>query len=42
MDNAAYHNVLSACSAPKLQPIETCWGIVKNQVARNCDYTIGF
>jgi len=104
MDNAAYHNVLSACSAPtamskketirdwliknntpvsedclkpelielllqkspnptyeidllavnaghevlrtppyhpELQPIETCWGIVKNQVARHCDFTMG-
>jgi len=25
---------------PELQPIETCWGIVKNQVARNCDFTM--
>lgn len=103
MDNASYHNVLSACSAPtsaskkdkirewliknqiptpedclkpelieilnkiapnptyevdllaeklghtvlrtppyhpELQPIEICWGIVKNQVARNCNFTM--
>lgn len=103
MDNAAYHNVLSACSAPtptskkeaiqdwliknnipvsedclkpelielllqkapvptyeidvlaaraghevlrtppyhpELQPIETCWGFVKNQVASHCDFTM--
>ena len=25
---------------PELQPIETCWGVVKNQVARNCDFTM--
>jgi transposase len=103
MDNASYHNVLSACSAPtptckkikirdwliknqiptptdclkaelveilnkmapkptyeidllaekyehtvlrtppyhpELQPIEICWGIVKNQVARNCNFSM--
>lgn len=25
---------------PELQPIETCWGVVKNQVARTCDFTM--
>jgi len=25
---------------PELQPIETCWGIVKNKIARNCDFTM--
>jgi transposase len=25
---------------PELQPIETCWGIVKNEIARNCDFTV--
>jgi transposase len=25
---------------PELQPIETCWGIVKNEVARHCDFTM--
>lgn len=25
---------------PELQPIETCWGIVKNEVGRNCDFTM--
>ncbi len=25
---------------PELQPIETCWGIVKNEVARNCNFTM--
>lgn len=25
---------------PELQPIEICWGILKNEVARNCDFTI--
>lgn len=25
---------------PELQPIEICWGVVKNQVSRNCDFTM--
>jgi len=25
---------------PELQPIEVCWGIVKNHVAKNCDFTM--
>ena len=25
---------------PELQPIETCWAVVKNQIARNCDFTL--
>ncbi|MEM7422042.1 MAG: transposase [Pseudomonadota bacterium] len=25
---------------PELQPIETCWGVVKNEMARNCDFTM--
>ena len=25
---------------PELQPIETCWAIIKNQMARNCDFTM--
>lgn len=25
---------------PELQPIETCWGVTKNHVARNCDFTV--
>lgn len=25
---------------PELQPIETCWGVVKNHVARNSDFTM--
>ena len=25
---------------PELQPIETCWGVLKNHVARNCDFTM--
>ena len=25
---------------PELQPIETCWAVVKNQVARNCKFTM--
>lgn len=26
---------------PELQPIETCWGIIKNEISRNCDFTMG-
>lgn len=25
---------------PELQPIELCWGVVKNEIARNCDFTM--
>ncbi len=25
---------------PELQPIELCWGIVKNYIARHCDFTL--
>lgn len=25
---------------PELQPIENCWGVVKNHVARKCDFTM--
>ncbi len=25
---------------PELQPIEICWGVVKNHIARNCDFTM--
>ena len=25
---------------PELQPIELCWGVVKNHIARNCDFTL--
>ena len=25
---------------PELQPIETCWGVVKNHIARNNDFTM--
>jgi transposase len=25
---------------PELQPIEICWGVVKNEVARNCKFTM--
>lgn len=25
---------------PELQPIETCWGVVKNHCARKCDFTM--
>jgi transposase len=25
---------------PELHPIETCWAVVKNKIARNCDFTM--
>ena len=25
---------------PELQPIETCWGVLKNKIARTCDFTM--
>ena len=25
---------------PELQPIEVCWGVVKNEIARNCNFTM--
>ena len=25
---------------PELQPIEICWGVVKNAIARNCNFTM--
>ena len=25
---------------PELQPIEICWGLLKNAIARNCDFTM--
>lgn len=25
---------------PELQPIETCWAVVKNEIARNCNFTM--
>jgi transposase len=25
---------------PELQPIETCWAVVKNHIARNSDFTM--
>ncbi len=25
---------------PELQPIETCWAVIKNDIARNCEFTL--
>lgn len=39
--NAAGHSILRTPQYhPELQPIETCWGVVKNHCAMACDYTI--
>jgi len=41
MANKQGHEVLRTPPYhPELQPIETCWGIVKNEIARNCDFTM--
>ena len=39
---AAYgHKVLRTPSYhPELQPIETCWGVVKNHIAKHCNFSI--
>ncbi len=38
---AAGHSILRTPQYhPELQPIETCWGIVKNQMAAHCDFTM--
>ena len=35
------HNVMRTPPYhPELQPIEKCWAVVKNEVARNCDFTM--
>ena len=35
-----HHVVRTPPYHPELQPIEKCWGIVKNEVARHCDFTM--
>lgn len=38
---AAGHSILRTPQYhPELQPIETCWGVVKNQMATHCDFTM--
>ena len=38
---AAGHSILRTPQYhPELQPIETCWGIVKNYMANHCDFTM--
>jgi hypothetical protein len=38
---AAGHRILRTPQYhPELQPIETCWGVVKNHCAEKCDYTL--
>jgi len=38
---AAGHSILRTPQYhPELQPIETCWGVVKNYMAANCDFTM--
>jgi len=38
---AAGHSILRTPQYhPELQPIEMCWGVVKNYMARNCDFTL--
>lgn len=36
------HNILRTPQYhPELQPIETCWAVVKNHMAAHCDFTMG-
>ncbi len=38
---AAGHSILRTPQYhPELQPIETCWGVVKNYIADHCDFTM--
>ncbi len=38
---AAGHSILRTPQYhPELQPIETCWGVVKNYMADHCDFTM--
>jgi transposase len=38
---AAGHSILRTPQYhPELQPIEMCWGIVKNYMAQHCDFTL--
>ena len=34
------HDLWRVIFDPELQPIETCWGVAKNHIARNCDFTM--
>lgn len=41
MAEAAGHSILRTPQYhPELQPIETCWGVVKNYMARHCNFTL--
>jgi transposase len=38
---AAGHSILRTPQYhPELQPIETCWAVVKNSMAAHCDFTM--
>ncbi len=38
---AAGHSILRTPQYhPELQPIEMCWGVVKNYMAKHCDFTL--
>jgi hypothetical protein len=39
-ENAGHTIVRTPQYHPELQPIEICWGVVKNYCAKKCDYTI--
>ena len=39
---AAGHSILRTPQYhPELQPIEMCWGVMKNYMAKHCDFTLG-
>ncbi len=39
-ENAGHTILRTPQYHPELQPIETCWGVTKNYIARNCDFTL--
>ena len=40
-ENAGHTIIRTPQYHPELQPIELCWGVVKNYCAQKCDYTMG-
>ncbi len=39
-ERGGHHVLRTPPYHPELQPIETCWAVVKNTVARKCDFTM--
>lgn len=39
-ESKGHSNLRTPQYHPELQPIEKCWGVLKNHMARNCDFTL--